>query len=151
MGCWPSALGMIMPPIFARAVRAASFAAAEGSAWATQAQNNILIVVQMAGGNDGLNTVVPYTNGDYYSARPTLAIQHDALAFTFDNQFGAHPALKSLQPLLAGGKIAVVQSVGYPNPNLSHFASMDIWQTLDLSGAGLQRWLAGQIRRRLRG
>jgi uncharacterized protein (DUF1501 family) len=127
---------MILPPIFARAARAANFAASEGSAWAQQAQNNVLIVVQMAGGNDGLNTVVPYTSGDYYSARPTLGIQHDSLAFTFNDQLGAHPSLKALEPLWQAGKMAIVEGVGYPNPNLSHFASMDIWQTLDLNGVG---------------
>ena len=142
--------GMILPPIFARAVKAANFAAAEGSTWAQQAQSNVLIVVQMAGGNDGSNTIVPYTDGNYYSARPTLAIQHDALAFTFNSQLGAHPSLASLKSLWQGGKLAVIQSVGYPNPNLSHFASMDIWQTLRSHRHGQQWWLAGQVCRRLR-
>ena len=65
--------GMILPPMFARAVRAAHFAAEEGSTWAQQAQSNVLIVVQMAGGNDGLNTVVPYTDGTYYPTGPRSA------------------------------------------------------------------------------
>jgi uncharacterized protein (DUF1501 family) len=137
--------GMILPPIFARAVRAAKFAAAEGSTWAQQAQNNVLIVVQMAGGNDGLNTVIPYTDGHYYSNRPTLGIQHSGLAFTFDDRRGAHPGLKALQPLWQAGKLAIVEGVGYPNPNLSHFASMDIWQTLDLNGVGGGGWLGKYV------
>ncbi len=137
--------GMILPPIFARAVRAAHFAAEEGSTWAQQAQSNVLIVVQMAGGNDGLNTVVPYTDGTYYSNRPTLGIQQSGLGFTFDARLGAHPSLKSLQPLWQAGKLAIVEGVGYPNPNLSHFASMDIWQTLDLNGQGAQGWLGKYV------
>src|SRR5262249_19449956 len=66
--------GMIMPSIFARAVRAASNAAHEGVTWAQAAKNRTLIVVQMAGGNDGLNTIVPYADSAYYHARPTLAV-----------------------------------------------------------------------------
>jgi uncharacterized protein (DUF1501 family) len=137
--------GMILPPIFARAVRAASFAAKEGSTWAQQTQNNVLIVIQMAGGNDGLNTVVPYTDGHYYSNRPTLGIHQSDLAFTFNERLGAHPGLKSLEPLWQANKLAIVEGVGYPNPNLSHFASMDIWQTLDLNGQGTQGWLGKYV------
>ncbi len=132
--------GMIMPSIFARAVRAASNAAHEGVTWAQAAQNRTLIVVQMAGGNDGLNTIVPYADSAYYQARPTLAVaQTDVLQL--DERLGLHPALKSLLPLWQQGKVAVVEGVGYPNPNLSHFAAMDIWQTLDLNGQGTQGWL----------
>lgn len=136
--------GMIMPSVFARAVRAASNAAEEGSTWAQAAQGRTLIVVQMAGGNDGLNTIIPYTDGTYYQARPTLAIkQQDAIAL--DARLGMHPSLAALKPLWAAGKMAVVEGVGYPNPNLSHFAAMDIWQTLDLSGRGSTGWLGKYV------
>lgn len=136
--------GMIMPPIFARATRAARAAAAEGSAWAQQAQNNVLIVVQMAGGNDGLNTVVPYTDSAYYQARPTLAIPQSQV-IDLNGRVGLNPSLKALQPFWQANKMAVVEGVGYPNPNLSHFASMDIWQTLDLSGQGTTGWLGKYV------
>ncbi len=136
--------GMIMPPIFARATRAARAAAAEGSSWAQQAQNNILIVVQMAGGNDGLNTIVPYTDSAYYQARPTLAIPQSQV-ITLDGRVGMSPSLSALQPFWASKKMAVIEGVGYPNPNLSHFASMDIWQTLDLSGQGSSGWLGKYV------
>lgn len=137
--------GMIMPSIFARAVRAASNAAREGSAWAQAAQGKTLIVVQMAGGNDGLNTIVPYTDSAYYQARPTLAIQQPDV-LTLNDRLGMHPALKALQPLWQQNKLAVVEGVGYPNPNLSHFVSMDIWQTLDLNGAAAgQGWLGKYV------
>ncbi len=136
--------GMIMPAVFSRAVRAASNAAQEGAAWAQAAQGRTLIVVQMAGGNDGLNTIVPYSDGTYYSARPTLAVsQSDVLLL--NERLGMHPALKALQPFWQQGRLAVVEGVGYPNPNLSHFAAMDIWQTLDLSGQGAQGWLGKYV------
>ena len=136
--------GMIMPTVFARAVRAASNAASEGSTWAQIAQGRTLIVVQMAGGNDGLNTVVPYTDSAYYQARPTLAIPQ-AQVLPLNSRLGMHPAMKALQPLWQQGRMAVVEGVGYPNPNLSHFASMDIWQTLDLNGQGAQGWLGKYV------
>ncbi len=136
--------GMIMPTVFSRAVRAASNAAAEGATWAQQASTRTLIVVQMAGGNDGLNTIVPYTDSAYYQARPTLAVkQTDVLPL--NERLGLHPSLKALQPFWQQGQLAVVEGVGYPNPNLSHFAAMDIWQTLDLSGQGSQGWLGKYV------
>jgi uncharacterized protein (DUF1501 family) len=136
--------GMVMPTIFSRAVRAASNAAHEGAHWAQAAQGRTLIVVQMAGGNDGLNTLIPYIDGAYYSARPTLAIaQADALHL--NDRLGLHPALKALMPMWQQGHLAAIEGVGYPNPNLSHFAAMDIWQTLDLNGQGGQGWLGKYV------
>ncbi|HKS70801.1 MAG TPA: DUF1501 domain-containing protein, partial [Ktedonobacterales bacterium] len=99
---------------------------------------------QMAGGNDGLNTIVPYTDSAYYQARPTLAIPQSQV-LDLDGRLGMHPALKALQPLWQQNKVAIVEGVGYPNPNLSHFASMDIWQTLDLNGQGAQGWLGKYV------
>jgi uncharacterized protein (DUF1501 family) len=136
--------GMIMPTVFSRAVRAAANAAHEGAAWAQAAQGRTLIVVQMAGGNDGLNTIVPFADGAYHAARPTLALQPSAV-LPLNDRLGMHPALKALQPLWQAQKLAVVEGVGYPNPNLSHFAAMDIWQTLDLSGQGGQGWLGKYV------
>ncbi|MGH2485106.1 MAG: DUF1501 domain-containing protein, partial [Ktedonobacterales bacterium] len=96
--------GMIMPTVFSRAARAASNAASEGSHWAQAAQAKTLIVVQMAGGNDGLNTVIPYTDGAYYQARPTLGI-HQADAIVLNDRLAMHSALKSLQPLWQQNKL----------------------------------------------
>ncbi|MGE5335197.1 MAG: DUF1501 domain-containing protein [Nitrososphaerota archaeon] len=136
--------GMVMPSIFSRAVRAAGNAAREGAHWAQAAQGRTLIVVQMAGGNDGLNTLVPYTDSAYYSARPTLAVaQTDVLHL--NDRLGLHPALNALMPLWQRGHLAAIEGVGYPNPNLSHFAAMDIWQTLDLNGQGGQGWLGKYV------
>jgi uncharacterized protein (DUF1501 family) len=88
----------------------------------------ILVVLQLAGGNDGLNTVIPTSNDFYYKARPTLAVAREA-ALRLTDDFGLHPALAGLKQLFDDGHLAVVHGVGYPNPNRSHFRSTEIWQT----------------------
>lgn len=86
----------------------------------------ILVVVQLAGGNDGLNTVIPYADDAYHRARP--ALRHDGKSVLKVNDYiGLHPNLKSLKSLFDDGRMAIVQGVGYPNPNRSHFRSTDIW------------------------
>ena len=90
--------------------------------------DRILVVVEMAGGNDGLNTIVPYTDDDYRKARPKLAIPaNDVLKI--DNGLGFHPVMTGFADLLQDGQLSIVQGVGYDNPNRSHFESMDIWHT----------------------
>ncbi|MBD2769748.1 DUF1501 domain-containing protein [Hymenobacter sp. BT664] len=88
-----------------------------------------LIVVQLGGGNDGLNTVIPYKNDLYYRARPTLGIKEAEGILALEKDLGLHPALKGLKGLYDQGQLAVLNSVGYPNPDRSHFRSMDIWQS----------------------
>ena len=124
-----------MPSVFARAVRAAQNAAREGDTWAQAALGRTVVVVQMAGGNDGLNTIVPYTDPNYKSARPTLALGANQV-IDLNGRLGFHPALAALQPLWSAHKLAVVEGVGYPNSSLSHFTAMDIWQTVDVDGQG---------------
>src|SRR4051812_859523 len=86
----------------------------------------ILVVVQLAGGNDGLSTVVPYADDAYHRARP--AIGHDPKTILKINDYvGLHPSLKGLKSLYDDGRMSIVQGVGYPNPNRSHFRSTDIW------------------------
>jgi len=99
-----------------------------------------LIVIQMAGGNDGLSTVIPIGDPLYHQVRPTLAIP-DAKVLPLDTRLGLHPNLAPLKQLWDGGHMAIIEGVGYPNQSLSHFQAMDIWQTLDLSGAGSEGWL----------
>jgi uncharacterized protein (DUF1501 family) len=106
----------------------------------------VLVVVQMGGGNDGLNTVVPYGSADYYSARPTIGIQapggqargQAGVALELDRKIGIglHPSLRGMKELFDDGQLAVLQGVGYPNPNRSHFTSMDIWHTAQPGGRG---------------
>lgn len=89
---------------------------------------NILVVVQLTGGNDGLNTVVPFQDDAYYKARPKLGIAAKDL-LKEGGELGLHPSLRGFHELMQEGTASVVQGVGYPNPNRSHFESMDIWHT----------------------
>jgi uncharacterized protein (DUF1501 family) len=90
----------------------------------------VLVVIQLLGGNDGLNTVIPHENELYYQYRPQLAISSpDVLPLT--GGIGLHPAACGLKSLYDAGHLAIVQGVGYPNPTRSHFASLDIWHTAD--------------------
>jgi len=94
---------------------------------------HILVVIQMGGGNDGLNTVVPFSDEAYYRARPTLAVPaKDVIRVT--DSLGLHPALGKAKDLYDKGAMAVIQGVGYPNPSRSHFKSMEIWHTADPEG-----------------
>ena len=91
------------------------------------AKGRILVVLQLDGGNDGLNTIVPYADDDYRKHRPKLSLDAKMVA-KIDDRVGFHPALNGFAKLLENRQLAVVQSVGYPNPNRSHFESMAIWQ-----------------------
>ncbi|MAE59979.1 MAG: hypothetical protein CMJ49_01330 [Planctomycetaceae bacterium] len=93
-------------------------------------EDRILVVVQLGGGNDGLNTIVPYGTDDYYQMRPQLAVPRgEVLKLNGADGIGLHPQLNSLMRLYDDGLVAAIQGVGYPNPNRSHFKSMDIWHT----------------------
>ena len=132
--------GMVMPAVFSRGVASANALSVEGSHVARAAGDRTLIVVQMAGGNDGLSTVIPLTDSLYPKMRPTLAIP-DTQALPLDGRLGLHPNLAPLKNLWDQGHLAIVEGVGYPNQSLSHFQAMDIWQTLDLNGTGSEGWL----------
>lgn len=103
-------------------------------------QERVLVVVQLAGGNDGLNTVIPRGNDDYHRARPRLAIARDkSLKLTDD--LGLHPAAEGLKELYDNGMLSIIQAVGYPNPDRSHFKSTDIWMTADPDERTHTGWL----------
>ena len=95
---------------------------------AASSTDQVLIILQLSGGNDGLNTIVPYRNDLYYQSRPTLGITRDKVLRVTD-ELGFNPALTKLQQLYDQGVLTVINNVGYPNPDRSHFRSMDIWQT----------------------
>lgn len=97
---------------------------------AVAARPRRLVMIHLFGGNDGLNTVVPWTDPAYRRARPTLS---QARVLPLSSGLGLHPALQPLLPLWQRGKLAVVQGVGYPEPNRSHFVSTDLWQSAGLS------------------
>lgn len=94
----------------------------------TGKDDTILVVLQLAGGNDGLNTVIPWNNDFYFTARPRLAIPAGT-TLKLNDEIAFNPALTGLQEIWDKGQLAIIQGVGYPNPNRSHFRSMEIWQT----------------------
>lgn len=105
------------------------------------AGNTKLVVIQLSGGNDGLNTIIPYRNDVYYQLRPKLAIPSGNILKASD-ELGFHPALAKLNDLYDKGYLGVINNVGYPNPDRSHFRSMDIWHTAANSDQYLQTgWL----------
>lgn len=95
---------------------------------ATGRDHPILVIVQLAGGNDGLNTVVPFSDDAYFRARPRLALPAKSL-LRINDELALHPSLPGLRGLFDEGRAAILSGVGYPNPNRSHFRSTDIWQT----------------------
>jgi uncharacterized protein (DUF1501 family) len=108
----------------------------------TARYDRLLVLLELKGGNDGLNTVVPYADRDYYALRPRLAIARDQV-LKLDERVGLNPALGGLMPLWNSHELAIVQGVGYPQPNLSHFRSIDIWDTASRSDEYLNEgWLA---------
>ena len=103
--------------------------------------NKVLVVLQLSGGNDGLNTVIPIRNDIYYKERPRLGIPKDKALFLTD-ETGLHPALSTFKGLYDDGNLAILNNVGYPNPDRSHFRSMDIWQSASNSNEYIQTgWL----------
>ena len=95
---------------------------------ATAKDHPILVVLQLAGGNDGLNALIPFEDDAYYRARPTINIPKDRV-LSLDGYVGFNPRMAPLKNLFDQGKLALIQGVGYPNPNRSHFRSTEIWQT----------------------
>jgi uncharacterized protein (DUF1501 family) len=90
--------------------------------------NKILVIIQLSGGNDGLNTAIPYSNDNYYNYRPKLAVESAKILKLNDN-VGLHPNMVKFKELYDNGNLTVINNVGYPNPDRSHFRSMDIWQS----------------------
>ena len=111
-------------------------------------ENRVLVVVQLSGGNDGLNTVIPFGDDNYYRARPSIGLRkNEVLALGGHGAadgLGLHGSLGGLASLYDDGMMTIVQGVGYPNPNRSHFKSMDIWQTADTNGTG-DGWLGRYV------
>ncbi|MGE3109652.1 MAG: DUF1501 domain-containing protein [Phycisphaerales bacterium] len=99
-------------------------------------EDHVLVVVQLSGGNDGLNTVIPYVDPTYYKARTGIGIPKDKVHRLGSAGVGLHPSMTGMKSLFDDGVLALVQGVGYPNPNRSHFKSMDIWHTAELSATG---------------
>ena len=130
------AVGGVVPEFLATTARAAEKADTK--------KDTVLVVVELTGGNDGLNTVAPYGDDDYHKARPTIAFGKKEV-LKLDGYHGLHPRLNELKRLYDEKRLAVIQGVGYPNPDRSHFESMDIWQLADPKRANVSGWLARTI------
>ncbi len=105
----------------------------------------VLVVVQLTGGNDFMNTLVPYSNPVYYDARPTVVIPQDEV-LPINDQLGFNPNLAPLKEMYDAGKVAIVQGIGYENSSRSHFRAMDIWHTCEPVKVGIEGWLGRTIR-----
>lgn len=119
------AVGLTSPRWLSSIAQADIFRQAQGG---KAAKDTVLVVCQFSGGNDGLNTIVPFNDATYYALRPTLGIAKEKV-LQIGEPVGLHPALTGISELYKEGKVAIIQNVGYPRPNRSHFKSMEIWQS----------------------
>ena len=119
------------------------FVKAFDEALSAQYGHKRLVIIQLAGGNDGLNTIVPFRNDIYYKNRPKLSIGKNEV-LKLNDELGLHPSLAPLRKLYDNGYISIINNVGYPNPDRSHFRSTDIWQTASASNEYLQSGWIGR-------
>jgi uncharacterized protein (DUF1501 family) len=112
---------------------------------ASARRDKALVVIQLSGGNDCLDTVVPYTSGLYYDFRPTIHIAAEDV-LPINDAFGFNPSMEPIKRLWDEGKVAVINGIGYPHPDRSHFRSMDIWHTAEPEKIGKEGWLGRAIR-----
>ena len=112
---------------------------------ASNTKDPVLVVLQLSGGNDGLNTVIPYSNPLYYDNRPKVGIPEDQV-LAINDSIGFHPAMGPMKKLYDEGKLAIIQGIGYPKPSRSHFRSMDIWHTCEPTKVGDEGWLGRALR-----
>jgi uncharacterized protein (DUF1501 family) len=108
-------------------------------------KDNVLAVLSLSGGNDGLNTVIPYANGLYRDFRPKLGIAEEQV-LKLNNEIGLHPTMGPLKKYWDEGKMAIFLGIGYPNSSYSHFRSMDIWHTCEPDKIGTEGWLGQAIK-----
>ena len=111
----------------------------------TTKREKSLIVIQLSGGNDYLNTVIPYSDGRYYDYRSTVNIPQNKV-IPIDDQYGFNPSMGPVKALWDEDKVAIINGIGYENPNRSHFRSMDIWHTAEPDSIGKEGWLGRAIR-----
>jgi len=112
---------------------------------ATNTKDNVLVVLQLSGGNDALNTVIPYSDPLYLENRPVVRIDPEKV-LPINDHIGFNPAMEPIKALWDQGKVAIIQGIGYPHPNRSHFRSMHIWHTCEPDKVGTEGWLGRTIR-----
>jgi uncharacterized protein (DUF1501 family) len=131
------AVGLVAPSWLSGVAKADMIRAVKGLGGL---KDTVLVVCQLSGGNDGLNTVIPYAQKAYYTLRPNIGIAEDKV-LKLDEHIALHPSLAGLHELYKQGKVAVIQNVGYPKPNRSHFRSMEIWQSASPESQLKHGWL----------
>jgi uncharacterized protein (DUF1501 family) len=131
--------GLAAPGFLARTAAAAPNAGKPG------ARDTVLVVLELTGGNDGLNTVIPFKDPEYAKLRPTLKQSPDQVK-KINDELGLHPQLDGLAKLLEDNALCVVQGVGYPNPDQSHFRSMDIWQSASTAQSPGEGWIGKALK-----
>jgi uncharacterized protein (DUF1501 family) len=131
-GVTAAGVGIIVPPVFAKSVFAATADAIHN--------DHVLVVLQLGGGNDGLNTVVPYADPAYPSARPTIGVAPDTVLH-LDASVGLNPVMPGFKKLFDAGQLAVVQGVGYDTPTYSHFEGLYVWEHADPARRQTDGWL----------
>jgi uncharacterized protein (DUF1501 family) len=112
---------------------------------ASNTKDPVLVILQLSGGNDALNTVIPYSNPLYRDNRPKVGIPEEQV-LPINDTIGFHPAMGPIKKLYDEGKVAIIQGIGYPNPSRSHFRSMDIWHTCEPTKVGDEGWVGRAIR-----
>ncbi len=110
-----------------------------------QKKDPVLVIIQLSGGNDFMNTVIPYTNGIYHDVRPLVGIPEDRV-LPINDELGLHPSAGPLGDMYKAGNVAIVQGIGYENSSRSHFRAMDIWHTCEPNTIATEGWLAKVIR-----
>ncbi|MDX2065931.1 MAG: DUF1501 domain-containing protein [Fimbriimonadaceae bacterium] len=141
------AVGMVAPRWLSAVAHAEVMHQAKGG---KPSGDTVLVVCQLSGGNDGLNTVVPYANKLYYEYRPTVGLK-EADLLKLNEQLGLHPAMGALHGLYKEGKVAIINNVGYPKSNRSHFKSMEIWQSASPDDKLKHGWLGRHFDAQLAG
>ena len=112
---------------------------------ASNTKDPVLVILQLSGGNDALNTVIPYSDPLYRDNRPKVGIPEDQV-LAINDTIGFHPAMGPIKKLYDEGKVAIIQGIGYPNPSRSHFRSMDIWHTCEPTKVGDEGWVGRALR-----
>ena len=138
-GLYGIGVGATLPLLVDRTSAALAAQAFTGTSMETSPER-ILVVVELSGGNDGLNTVVPYGNDEYYRVRPNLGIP-ESQVLKIEDGYGFHPSLVGFERLYKDGNMAVVHGCGYDNPSLSHFSSMGYWHTGVPNGGETLGWV----------
>src|SRR5260221_6178507 len=131
-GLLASGAGLVVPPVLAKGVLAAGNDGVHN--------DHVLVVLQLGGGNDGLNTVIPYADSAYHDARPIIGVAPDKVLH-IDGNVGLNPALTGLKALYDAGRVAIVQGAGYDNPTYSHFDALQVWEYADPQRRATDGWL----------